>query len=309
MSRSGPVSSRRGFLTAATGVGAALLTGCGPGTPPTVRLAAGEIGGFYHAFTALLAAVAAESGTLRIEPVTTMGSLANLEMLTRGQVDAALTLADAVQLAPDHLAAIGRVYENYLQLAVRVDGPIGEVADLRGARISLGAPGSGATLTGERLLRAADLNPGSDVTVTHLALRDAVAAIAADAADALLWAGGVPTGILDVPRALRLIDMGSLAQPMRDRFGYLYDRVVIPADAYPGTPAVRTIGVANLLVTTTSLPTELADALTELLITRADRLVPAVAAGTQFLDVRSLIGTDGIPLHPGAARVYWRYHG
>ncbi|MGV9679980.1 TAXI family TRAP transporter solute-binding subunit [Nocardia sp. NPDC003482] len=301
--------NRRRFLTAATGFGAALLTGCGPATPPTVRVAAGEIGGFYHAFTAMLADVAAETATIRIHPVTTMGSLANLDLLTRGDADAALTLADAAQHTPDHLTAIGRVYENYLQLAVRADAPLTDIRQLRGARLSLGAPGSGATFTGERLLRAADLDPDTDLTVTHLALRDAVTALTDRTADALLWAGGVPTALLDVPRSLRLIDMGALAQPMRDRFGYLYDRVIIPADAYPATPAVQTIGVANLLVTTPALPDDTADALTELLITHADRLVPAVAAGTQFLDVRSLIGTDGIGLHPGAARVYRRYHG
>lgn len=41
----------------------------------------------------------------------------------------------------------------------------------------------------------------------------------------------------------------------------------------------------------------------------ADALVPAEAAGTQFLDVRSLIDTAGIALHPGAARVYRDRHG
>ncbi|WP_280389936.1 TAXI family TRAP transporter solute-binding subunit [Nocardia wallacei] len=140
-------------------------------------------------------------------------------------------------------------------------------------------------------------------------MRDAVTALGDGFIDALLWAGGVPTPALDVPQALRLLDLGDLAQPMRDRFGYLYDRVTIPADAYPGAAAVRTIGVANLLVTTGALPTRAAAALTELLITRPDELVPAEAAGTQFLDVRSLIGTDGVPLHPGAVPVYRRHHG
>ncbi|MBF6328403.1 TAXI family TRAP transporter solute-binding subunit [Nocardia transvalensis] len=301
--------TRREFLAGVAVFGAAALAGCGRGGVPTVRLAAGEVGGFYHAFTQLLAAAAAEAGTVRIEPVTTGGSLANLELLARGHADAALALADSVALVGGQLTAIGRVYENYLQMAVRADGPITTVAGLRGARISVGAPGSGATHTGERLLRAAGLDPGIDVAVTHLALRDAVAAIADGSADALLWAGGVPTGVLDVPRTLRLIDLGGLAQPMRDRFGYLYDRVVIPADTYPHSPAVPTIGVANLLVTTPALPADTADALTDLLLTRADDLVPDAAAGTQFLDARSLISTNNIPLHPGAARVYRRYHG
>ncbi|WP_324193849.1 TAXI family TRAP transporter solute-binding subunit [Nocardia blacklockiae] len=303
--------NRRGFLCAATALAAAGLTGCGGDGPPTVRLAAGEVGGFYHAFAVLLAQAAAEAGTLRVEPVTTTGSFANLAMLDRGEVDAALALADSIEADPGlgHLLAVGRVYENYLQLVVRADSPIRTAAALRGTRISLGAAGSGATFTGERLLRAAGLDPGRDVEITHLALRDAVTALRDGVIDALLWAGGVPTPAFDVPRALRLVDLGDLAQPMRDRFGYLYDRVVVPADAYPGAAAVRTIGVANLLVGTAALPEDAAAALTELLIARPERLVPAEAAGTQFLDVRSLIGTDGVPLHPGVIPVYRRHHG
>jgi TRAP transporter TAXI family solute receptor len=303
--------NRRRFLIAATGVtaAAAAASGCGNRRSPTVRLATGEVGGFYHAFITLLAATAATAGTVHIEPVTTTGSLANLDMLAHGTVDAALTLADAVDTDPGHLLALGRVYENYVQLAVRADSPITSVTQLRGTRISLGAPASGATLTGERLLHAADLNPGTDITITHLPLHYAVAAIADGSADALLWAGGVPTTALDIPHTLRLLDLGDLAPPMRDRFGYRYDRVVIPADVYPDTPAVHTIGVANLLVTTPAMTDTTAAALTELIITRAGRLVPAEAAGTQFLDIRSLIGTDGVPLHPGAAQVYRHYHG
>ncbi|RDI55432.1 TAXI family TRAP transporter solute-binding subunit [Nocardia mexicana] len=304
--------NRRGFLCAAGAVAAgALAAGCGDGGPPTVRLAAGEVGGFYHAFATQLAATAAEAGTVHIEPVSTSGSFANLAMLDRGAADAALALADSIEADPgiDRLYALGRVYENYIQLVVRESSTVRTAADLRGTRVSLGAPGSGATFTGERLLRAAGLDPASDVSVTHLPLQGAVTTLTDGVIDALLWAGGVPTPIFDIPHTLRLIDLGDLAQPMRDRFGYLYDRVVIPADAYPGTPAVRTIGVANLLVTTRTLPADAAAALTELLITRADRLVPSEAAGTQFLDARSLIGTDGLALHPGAATVYRRRHG
>ncbi|MEV6773630.1 TAXI family TRAP transporter solute-binding subunit [Nocardia sp. NPDC051030] len=281
------------------------LTSCsGGGGDTIVRLAAGEVGGFYHAFAQLLSRAAAGSD-LRIDPIVTAGSVDNLALLARGDADAALVLADSMEDSPDPPPAIGRVYENYLQLAVAATGPIHTVADLRGARINLGAAGSGATHTGEKLLYAADLTP-ADVTLTHLPLREAVAALTEGRLDALLWAGGVPTAAL---ASLRLLDLGSLAQPMRDRFGYLYDPVLIPADTYPNTPALHTIGVANLLVVAPALADETAAALTEVLLTHPDALVPAEAAGTQFLDARSLIGTGTVPLHPGAAEIYRRWHG
>ncbi|MFD0365915.1 TAXI family TRAP transporter solute-binding subunit [Nocardia sp. GCM10030253] len=300
---------RRNFLALTAFGVVAGISGCGAGADGiNVRLASGEVGGLYHAFARLLAAVAEQAGGMRIEPVTTSGSQENLARLAAGEVDAALTLSDSVG-ERDRVLALGRVYENYLQLAVRADSPIHRVADLRGTRVNLGAEGSGAAVTGERLLWAADLEPTVDVVIVHRPLREAVAALDSGSVDALLWAGGVPTSALEVPRRTRLVDLGELAAPMRERFGYLYDRVEIPADAYPGGPAVRTVGVANLLLAAPSLPDEAAAAIVDLLVSYADALVPAEAAGTQFLDARSLIGTGSVPLHPGAAAVYRRRHG
>ncbi|MGY2008700.1 TAXI family TRAP transporter solute-binding subunit [Nocardia gipuzkoensis] len=298
---------RRGFLALAAAAG---IAGCAPnGRGATVRLASGEVGGFYYAFAGLLGLAAEHIGDVRIDRVTTSGSQDNLSLLARGGVDAALTLADSLPENPGRVSALGRVYENYLQLVVRADSPIGSVADLRGTRVSLGAEGSGAALTGERILRVAGLDPAVDVAVSHRPLAEAVAALAAGRVDALLWAGGVPTALLAVPSRMRLVDMGELAAPMRERFGPVYDRVAIPADAYPGGASVHTIGVANLLLAAETMPDDVAASIVELLVRHADALVPTEAAGTQFLDGRSLISTGAIPLHPGAAAVYRRWHG
>ncbi|MEV6562564.1 TAXI family TRAP transporter solute-binding subunit [Nocardia sp. NPDC051756] len=300
---------RRGFLALSGMAAAAGIVGCGPSNGgPVVRLASGEIGGFYYAFTGLLAAAAARSGDVRIERVITSGSQENLTLLAHGQVDAVLALSDSVRDTTDQVA-LGRVYENYLQLVVRSDSTIGSVAELRGARVSLGAEGSGAASTGDRILRVAGLDPEVDVQISHRPLREAVAELASGEADALLWAGGVPTSVLEIPKRMRLVDMGELAGPMRERFGPVYDRVEIPADAYPGGVAVHTIGVANFLLAAASLPDDVAASIVELLVYQADSLVPTEAAGTQFLDGRSLIGTAPVPLHPGAAEVYRRWHG
>ncbi|MEV0334449.1 TAXI family TRAP transporter solute-binding subunit [Nocardia sp. NPDC050717] len=301
-----PISRRRMLALAA--LASAGVFGCDSGSPATVRLASGEDGGFYFAFAQLLAAVARETGDLRIEPVQTAGSQQNLRMVADGEVDTALALADSASDFGGRVVALGRVYENYLQLAVRADGPLTQIGDLRGRRVNLGAAGSGAAVTGARLLSTAGLDP-ADVAVEHQPLRAAAQALTDGTIDALLWAGGVPTAALTVPDPMRLLDLGALAAPMREAYGPVYDRVAIPADAYPGSPAVHTIGVANLLLATATLPDETAGALVDLLVRHADALVPAEAAGTQFLDGRFLIGTGTVPLHPGAAAAYRRRHG
>ena len=345
----GQAVSRRSVLGAGLGGALALgLSGCAgggyAGPVRTLAIAAGEPGGFYIEFAELLAAeIEAEEPKLRAVPVSTGGSQDNLRMLAEGRADLALALADAAQSTAglrSPLLAIGRVYENYLQLVVPAESRITELADLAGRTASLGAQGSGAELTGDRLLVAAglvtagppaatgphatgqgatgpgatDLEPGpaAPVRVQHRQLADAVAALAEGQIDALLWSGGVPTpalAALAARRPIRLLPLERVIQALRAAYGPVYEPTPLPADAYGPAGPVTTIGVANLLVCHPGADPSLTATVARVLVTGAARLVPQQALGTQFLDPRSLIVTAGIPLHPGAVAAYRRLHG
>lgn len=298
---------RRMFL----GLAAALtVPGCGGGGHlASVRLGSGRAGGWFHEFAHLLSGAAARTGTVRIEPIATDGSRANLDLLARGEVDAALALADTAAVTGTSARAIGRLYETYIQLAVSADSPIRRVGDLRGARIDLGVEGSGAAVTAERLLRTAGLDPARDLTTGNHELSDAVAMLHAGTVDAIVWGGGIPTPGPDIPARARLIDLGDVVPALRQRFGYDYDRVAIPADAYPGSTGLTTIGVPNLLLAGPGLPDAAVASITGLLVHSADGLMPAQALGFHFLDRRWLVGTGNVPLHPAAAARYRDEHG
>ncbi|WP_280367049.1 TAXI family TRAP transporter solute-binding subunit [Nocardia wallacei] len=302
-----PVLRRRALL----GLTAALaLPGCGArGDIESVRLGSGRAGGLFHEFAHLLADAAARDSTVRIEPIVTDGSLANIDLLARGEIDAALSLADTVAATGTRARAIGRLYETYIQLAVTADSPIRRVGELRGARIDLGVRGSGGSSTAERMLRAAGLDPAHDVVSGNHELSDAVALLHTGAVDAIVWGGGIPTPGPDIPARARLIDLGEMVPALRQRFGYDYDRVTIPADAYPGSPGLATIGVPNLLLAGPGLPDATVASITRLLVHSADGLMPVQALGFHFLNRRWLVGTGSVPLHPAAAAQYRDEHG
>lgn len=284
-----------------------LAAGCTSGAPSgEVAIAAGERGGMYFDFATLLAEQLVD---VRGRALETEGSLANLALLASGGAQVALALADSALVADPglELRALGRVYENYLQLVVREDDPARAPADLAGRTVSLGAEGSGASLSGERMLVALGLR--DSVRVEHLRLGDAAEALAAGRVDALLWSGGVPTPALDDLPGIRLLPLAELVPRLRAAHGSVYEQVPVPVGVYGATREVPTIGVANLLVCRASLPDDVAAAVTRTLISRAAALVPRQTLGTQFLDVRSLIGTAGLPLHPGAATTYRNLHG
>ncbi|HET6703803.1 TAXI family TRAP transporter solute-binding subunit, partial [Amycolatopsis sp.] len=108
---------------------------------------------------------------------------------------------------------------------------------------------------------------------------------------------------------IALLPLDSVVPALRAAHGPVYDQVQVPDGAYRGVGALSTIGVANLLVCAPSLPDDVAAAVVRLLVERATALVPAEAVGTQFLDVRTLIGTQPVPLQPGAAAAYRALHG
>lgn len=324
---------RRTALRAAVGSAGAVALGAvlagdasrqDPGPSGVLRLATGEPTAFYAAFGRLLAAeVERAHPRLSCRIRTTAGSIANIELLRDGHADLALVLTDTARAAqgtglfprPVPLRAIGRLYETYLQFAVRADSPVRTVSDLAGHEVSLGAVGSGAALLGERILHAAGLSPGTDVPVRHLRLADAAGAVRNGTVEGLLVAGGVPLPTLtdlDTDPGLRFLPLAGLLPRLGGHDGLAgsgLEEVPFPQGAYRGAGGVATIGVSNLLVCRPGLPPAVADALTRLLVLRAGALVPENAVGAQFLDVRSLIGTGSIPLHPGAVSAYRSLHG
>ena len=318
----------RGGLAAGLALGLpAALAGCtGAGRPDLVTVAGGEPGGFYLEFAALLAAALERHGVAgKATAVPTGGSLDNLAELRAGRATFAVALADAagtgtpVEAGTD-LAALGRVYENYVHCVVRRDSGISALGQLAGRRIAVGQPGSGTSLTTPRILAAAGLSASPEgaaskagtVVVLNLGLNEGLAALRAGSVDALFWSGGVPTAAIAVAGqdvALGLLDLSAVLPELRRQHGAVYDRVLIPADSYPGVPAAWTVGAANLLLCRPDLDAATVQRTVKLLVDNASELIPESSLGVQFLSPESLINTAGITLHPAAAAAYRELHG
>ncbi|MBB5435737.1 TAXI family TRAP transporter solute-binding subunit [Nocardiopsis composta] len=313
--RGGP--SRRAVLAAlAAGAAGALLGGCGLEERRELVLASGEPGGLYADFAELLAeAVNRSERRLRVRTRATGGSLDNLGLLRDGGADLALSLADAAAGGSSpggRLRALGRVYENYTQLVTAADGGVRRLADLDGRRVSLGDSGAGAAFTAERILASAGLRPGEDVEAVHLPLAEAARALAAGEVDAFFWSGGVPTPALSALEArtgIRLVPLDGVAAELRAEHGPVYAPIDVPAGAYGAVAPVATVGVPSLLACSAGLADEVAAALVRVLVEEAPSLIPGYTLGTQFLSASTLIGTSGVPLHPGAEQAYRELHG
>ncbi|MEH6796343.1 MAG: TAXI family TRAP transporter solute-binding subunit [Rhodococcus sp. (in: high G+C Gram-positive bacteria)] len=304
--------SRRTALQAGLlALSAAVVGACSPDPPMQLRLAAGEIGGFFWEFAGLLSDAAAETDAAEIVPLSTAGSVDNLEALGSREAELALTLMDAAYSHPSaELAAVGCVYENYFQVAVRADSAIESMEDLRGRNVSIGAPGSGATEVSQRVLRAAGVAEAGAVEQVQLSMSSAADALTTNEIDAVMWAGGLPTPAFAEPRTgIRLLDLGTVVADLRREFGTAYEAVLVPANVYGEHPEVTTVGIPNILLAHPQVPDRVVAALVSVLLDQSSGLVPGQAIGSQFLDARSLVMTGSIPLHPGAEQEYRKRHG
>ncbi len=95
----------------------------------------------------------------------TGASVENMGLVWRGDSDIAFALADTVYQAYhgtgdfegrqlDNIRALASVYPNAVQLVTLADSGIESLEDLRGKRVSVGAPGSGTELNARAVLEA-----------------------------------------------------------------------------------------------------------------------------------------------------------
>ena len=307
---------RRALLAA---LGALPLAACGRSVdyePGRLRIATGGLGGVYHAYgQGLAAAVRRDLPRLVPEVLTTAESVDNLRLVAGGQAEVAFSLADSAAAAvagrppfggPLPVAALARLYDNYLHLVVRADGPIVKLDGLAHRRVSLGASGSGTDVIASRLLSAAQIDPYQGLDAVRLGVDEATAALAAGDLDAFFFCAGLPVAAIAAladTLSIRLVPLADQVAELRRGYGGFYAERTIPASAYGLGRAVRTVGVSNYLVVGEAMAEPLAYRLTGLLFADRDLLVAAHPEARR-LERRAAIDTYPLPLHPGAVRSY-----
>ncbi len=305
------------ILTAA----AVLLAGCTEGPPRHfLSIATGGTGGVYYPYGGGIAKVLSEAlPNVTATAEVTAASVDNLKLIRDGKADLAFTLADtaadavngrgAFEGSPAPIVTLAVLYSNYTHLVALDGGGITSVGSLRGKNVSLGSPGSGTEVIAVRVLRAAGLDPATDVRAQRLGASESAGALKDGKIDAFFWSGGLPTAaVQDLAHSsgisLRFIATADLVPALQRDHGDLYFTLEMPSGAYPGVSgALPVVGVANLLVANRSMPESLAYDITRAIFDRQPELA-AIHPEARTLSVAT--ATKGSPseLHPGAARFY-----
>ncbi|MBI4756716.1 MAG: TAXI family TRAP transporter solute-binding subunit [Betaproteobacteria bacterium] len=247
----------------------------------------------------------------------TKASVENLNLLQTGRGEVAFTLGDSLSdawkgdaesgfKAPlNRLRGLAAIYPNYLQIVASAESGIRSLADLKGKRISVGAPKSGTELNARAILKAAGLSYADFSKVEYLPFGESVELMKNRQLDVTLQSAGLGVAsIRDLATAVK-INVVAIPPEVVARVGDpAYQAAAIPANTYEGQGAdVPTASIANFLATHECVAADTAYLMAKGLFENLDQLTAAHAAAKAIRRENAVRGMP-LPLHPGAERYY-----
>jgi len=277
----------------------------------------GTSGVYYPLGVALSQVFGKEIANVKASVQATKGSAENANLLQGGRGELGFALADAVAdawrgdaeagfKAPlDKLRGVAAIYPNYIHLVASADAGIKTLADLKGKRISVGAPKSGTELNARAILKAAGYGYGDFAKVEYLPYGESVELIKNRQLDVTLLSSGLGVAaIRDLSTSLKVVFVPIPAEVVAKVGNAAYQVGTIPAGTYDGqSAAVPTVQIRNVLVTHADVPADTVYAMTKALFGNLDHLRSAHSAARAISLETAAFGLP-VPLHPGAARFY-----
>lgn len=247
----------------------------------------------------------------------TKASVENLNLLEAGRGELAFALGDSVTDAWNgvedagfkaplkKLRAIAGTYPNYIQIVASKESGITTLADLKGKRISVGAPKSGTELNARAIFKAAGLSYEDMGKVEFLPYAESVELIKNRQLDATLQSSGLGmAAIRDLAATLPITFVAIPAEITAKIDNAAYQAASIPAGTYDGQDSeVPTVAINNILVSHDGVSDEVAYQMTKLMFDNLERLGNAHSAAKD-IKLEGAAKDLPIPLHPGAERFY-----
>jgi hypothetical protein len=280
-------------------------------------LATGGTAGTYYPFGGAMAKIwNSKIKDMNVTAQTSGASGENVRLINKKEVELALVQSDTLDFAFNAkeafkeplkaMSAIAVLYPEVIQVVVGAASPIKSVADLKGKKVGVGAPGSGTEANFRQLLDAYGMKK-EDVNAQFLSFAESAEAYKDKHIDAFIVTAGIPNaGIMDVAtqNEIRILDIpADIRAKLTQKYPFLAE-VRIPANTYKGQPnEVATVAVNAVLIVGASLSETIVYNLTKALFENQTELAQAHAKGKE-LNIYAAVKGVSIPFHPGAVKFY-----
>ena len=283
-----------------------------------LAMGTGGTGGTYYAFGGVLSQYIKNGTGVDCVAVSTDGSKANILGISDGDYQLGTVQSDvmayawagtnafATNGAVKGFRVIGGLYAEAVQL-VTTNTSIQSVADLRGKKVSIGAPNSGVYFNAIDVLTAVGLTE-SDIQPQYLSFNDSAEALKDGKIDAAFVVAGAPTTAvteLMINNAnARLVPIdGTVAATIMASCPY-YTEYVIPAGTYRNQDAdISTITVKATLIVSADLDADTVYNITKSIFDNVSAIAAEHAKGLE-LSLENATSGMTAPFHTGAARYF-----
>jgi len=285
--------------------------------PTFINVLTGGTSGVYYPIGVALSQLYGQIDGSRTSVQATKASVENLNLLQAGRGELAFALGDSVEDAWNgvedagfkaplkKIRALAGTYPNYIQIVASKESGIKTLEDLKGKRISVGAPRSGTELNARAIFEAAGMSYKDFSRVEYMPYAESVELIKNRQIDATLQSSGL--GMAAIRDLASMVPLNFVAIPgdvVAKIESKAYQPGVIPAGTYDGQDEdVPTVAITNILVTHEGVSDDVVYQMTKLMFDNLGRLSNAHSAAAD-IKLETATANLPIPLHPGAERFY-----
>ncbi len=288
----------------------------------SIIMASGAVDGTYYPIAGAISRITSDARDLNflVAVESSAGSIANVQLLKSGEADFALLQNDIAYYAFNgitldafagkpvkNMTGVFSVYPEVVHVVARRAADVRSIRDLKGKRVVLGAPGSGAEQNALQVLKAHGIRETDLRTVQSIARTVAFDQLKAGVVDAVFASTALGSPLIADAMAsgkLTLVGIGESGGDALRRSHPFYTIEKIPANTYSGQEHdIASAGVMAILVARSSTPDDLVYSLTKAVFDNLLQFQSAHPAARHFTLHTALSGM-ALPLHPGAERYF-----
>lgn len=282
--------------------------------PKFISILTGGTGGTYYPLGGSFAEIIKDATGIDTNAETSGASAENMTTLKNGDAEIAFSQTDIASYAVngklmfennkvDNVKAIATLYPETIQIVTLKKSGITSVEDLKGKKVSVGAPGSGTAANAQQILEVHGMT-FDDINKQDLSFDESTQGIQDGTIDAAFVTAGTPTGAVESLGATEDVVIVPIQQDKIDSLIEKYPFYIkdeIATGTYGLESAVTTVAVQAMLVASSDLSDNVVYEITKAIFENLDKVTHAKG---KLIKAENGLNGVGIDVHPGAQKYF-----